>query len=39
MFKNKINDNLSLKMLEHNDYEELFALTNQSRDYLMEWLP
>jgi len=39
MFKNKINDNLSLKVLEHKDYEELFALTDQSRDYLMEWLP
>ncbi len=35
----KINDELSLKLLELKDAEKIFELTNKSRAYLREWLP
>lgn len=39
MFIKKINDELSLKLIELNDAKRVFELTNKSRDYLKEWLP
>lgn len=39
MFVHKINENLSLKLIELIDGKRLFELTNHSRDYLREWLP
>lgn len=39
MFTYKIDDALSLKLIELSDAEELFKLTNTSRAYLKEWLP
>ncbi|MDN6572610.1 MAG: RimJ/RimL family protein N-acetyltransferase, partial [Staphylococcus equorum] len=39
MFKTKINDNLSLKILEERDTQALFNIVDNSRDYLNEWLP
>ncbi|MFD0824750.1 GNAT family N-acetyltransferase [Neobacillus sp. M.A.Huq-85] len=39
MIIQKINDDLSLKLIELRDGERIFELTNKSRDYLREWLP
>jgi ribosomal-protein-serine acetyltransferase len=39
MFIHKINDDLSLKLIELRDGERIFELTNKSRVYLKEWLP
>ncbi|PTY78968.1 alanine acetyltransferase [Heyndrickxia sporothermodurans] len=39
MFIYKIDDELSLKLIELNDTAKVFELTNQSRGYLREWLP
>ena len=39
MFLHKIDEELSLKLLELKDTERVFELTNQSREYLREWLP
>lgn len=39
MFIHKINDDLSLKLIELKDSERVFELTDQSRGYLREWLP
>ncbi|WP_226528798.1 GNAT family N-acetyltransferase [Metabacillus niabensis] len=39
MFTYKINDELSLKLVEVRDAECVFELTNHSRIYLREWLP
>jgi ribosomal-protein-serine acetyltransferase len=39
MFIYTINEKLSLKLPEVNDAEELFHLTDSSREYLREWLP
>lgn len=39
MFIHKINENLSLKLIEYKDAEKLFELTDLSRSYLREWLP
>ena len=39
MFITKINDELSLKLIELKDAERVFKLTNKSRTYLREWLP
>ncbi|SUM25284.1 acetyltransferase family protein [Staphylococcus equorum] len=36
MFKTKINDNLSLKILEERDTQALFNIVDNSRDYLNE---
>lgn len=35
----KINDDLSLKLIELNDADRVFELTNKSRNYLRKWLP
>jgi len=39
MFVHKIDEDLSLKLLELKDVERVFELTNNSRIYLREWLP
>ncbi|MEB2494666.1 GNAT family protein [Peribacillus frigoritolerans] len=39
MFLHKIDEELSLKLLELKDAERVFKITNQSREYLREWLP
>lgn len=39
MFIYKIDEDLSLKLLELRDAEEVFELTEHSRAYLREWLP
>ncbi|MFZ3579602.1 GNAT family N-acetyltransferase [Virgibacillus sp. DJP39] len=39
MFFREIDDNLTLKLMEISDAEELFDLTNRSRVHLREWLP
>lgn len=39
MFLHKINDDLSLKLIELSDGERVFQLTDHSRSYLREWLP
>lgn len=39
MFIHKIDENLSLKLIEMNDAKEIFELTDKSRNYLKEWLP
>lgn len=38
MFSYKINTELSLKILEKNNAEELFELIDSNRSYLREWL-
>jgi len=39
MFSIKIRDDLELGLLEQRHAEELFALVDQNREYLREWLP
>lgn len=39
MFYFKLNDNAELRLLEPRHAESLFHLTDQSRNYLREWLP
>ncbi|TFB19240.1 N-acetyltransferase [Filobacillus milosensis] len=39
MFVYKIDEELSLKLVNHSDAEELFQLTDGSRDHLRAWLP
>lgn len=39
MFLHKIDDELSLKLLELKDAERVFELTDRSREHLKEWLP
>lgn len=39
MFTYKIDEEVSLKMLEERDAERVFELTDGSRAYLKEWLP
>ncbi|HLQ71969.1 MAG TPA: GNAT family protein [Bacillota bacterium] len=39
MFQIKVNEKVSLKLLEKRDANELFSLVNESRSYLREWLP
>ncbi|MFJ7733802.1 GNAT family N-acetyltransferase [Lysinibacillus sp. NPDC097231] len=39
MFKYIINENAYLKLLDLSDVDELFALTDRSRETLREWLP
>ena len=38
MFNEKINDELSLRLLEIQDASAIFTLVDQSRDYLRKWL-
>lgn len=39
IFVHKIDDSTKLKMLDLQDAKQLFALTDQSRESLKEWLP
>ncbi|RIV25923.1 N-acetyltransferase [Alicyclobacillaceae bacterium I2511] len=39
MFSGKVDENVQMRLLELRDAKALFALTEQSRDYLREWLP
>lgn len=39
MFIHKIDDDLSLKIIELRDAARVFELTDNSREYLKEWLP
>ncbi|WP_078592916.1 GNAT family N-acetyltransferase [Evansella clarkii] len=39
MFSYKVDNEISLKLLELRDAERVFELTNNSRAYLREWLP
>ncbi|MCC5894717.1 MAG: GNAT family N-acetyltransferase [Alkalibacterium sp.] len=39
MFQYKINDQISLKLKDFHDTEELYALIDSSRDHLKEWMP
>ncbi|MCM3762502.1 GNAT family N-acetyltransferase [Alkalihalobacillus oceani] len=39
MFIHKIDDELSLKLIEGKDSERVFELTERSREYLRQWLP
>jgi len=39
MFTHKIDDNTELRLLEEEHAQELFELTDCSRDYLRKWLP
>lgn len=39
MFKTQIDENLSLKILENKDAQELFDIFENSRAYLSEWIP
>ncbi|AIM16301.1 MULTISPECIES: GNAT family N-acetyltransferase [Neobacillus] len=39
MFVHKIDEEVSLKLIELKDAERIFELTNNSREYLREWLP
>lgn len=35
----EVDEEITLKMMNKKDAEELFAITDRSRDYLREWLP
>ncbi|WML48386.1 GNAT family protein [Neobacillus sp. PS3-34] len=39
MFLHKIDEEVTLKLMEMNDAERVFELTDQSRNHLREWLP
>ncbi|MET3506915.1 GNAT family N-acetyltransferase [Halalkalibacter oceani] len=39
MFIHKIDDELSLKLIEVNDRDNIFELTERSREHLRQWLP
>ena len=39
MFLHKIDDEVSLKLVEVADSETIFSLIDESREYLREWLP
>lgn len=39
MFVYKIDEDVSLKLVDVNDAEKIFALTENSRKHLREWLP
>ncbi|GMA51111.1 GNAT family N-acetyltransferase [Alicyclobacillus contaminans] len=39
MFRQRVDENTSLKMLELRDADELFALLDASRSHLRTWLP
>lgn len=39
MFVHKIDEEVSLKLVEARDAERVFELTDHSREYLREWLP
>ncbi|MFB9973698.1 GNAT family N-acetyltransferase [Allobacillus sp. SKP2-8] len=39
MFTYEVDEEISLKLIDEGDAETVFKLTDQSRDYLREWLP
>lgn len=39
MFTLSVTESISLKLLEQEDAQELYALVNESRNHLREWLP
>ncbi|QQE81429.1 GNAT family N-acetyltransferase [Alicyclobacillus sp. SO9] len=39
MFSHKVNEDIALKLLTQQDADEVFRLTDESREYLREWLP
>ena len=39
MLLDRISENLELRLLQLEDAQELFALTDANRNYLREWLP
>ena len=39
MFTYEVDEEISLKLIDEGDAEAVFKLTDQSRDYLREWLP
>lgn len=39
LFQHKIDDEISLKLIEWKDAGRIFELTEQSREYLRQWLP
>ena len=39
MLLDRISDNLELRLLQLEDAQELFALTDANRNYLRQWLP
>lgn len=39
LFIHHVNENLTIRMLKISEAPILFAMTNQSRDYLRKWLP
>ncbi len=39
MFLHKIDEDVTLKLIELRDAERIFELTNESRAYLKKWLP
>jgi ribosomal-protein-serine acetyltransferase len=39
MFIHKIDENVSLRLIDLKDAERIFELTDKSRNYLREWLP
>ena len=39
MLLDRISDNLELRLLQIEDAQELFALTDANRNYLRQWLP
>ncbi|MEM7725382.1 MAG: GNAT family protein [Cyanobacteria bacterium P01_A01_bin.45] len=38
MFSKQVRENLSLRLIQKTDAEQLFMLINKNRDYLREWL-
>ncbi|QAS51972.1 GNAT family N-acetyltransferase [Halobacillus litoralis] len=39
MFVHKVDEDLSLKLIDYQDAEELYNLSDRSRDHLRTWLP
>lgn len=39
MFIHEVDEEISMRMLSARDAEDLFQMTDRSRDYLREWLP
>lgn len=39
MFKNKLSDDIELRLLEIRDAEKLYGLVDKNREHLREWLP
>ncbi len=39
MFRHRVNEDTHLRLLEVRDADQLFALIDESRSYLREWLP